>query len=388
MKDISLEESLLEELSEHGFSGIARCMEILVNHAMKVERNKVLGAAPYERTEERQGYANGYKPKTLQTRSGKIFLDIPQVRGLEFYPSSVEKGIRSEKALKCTLAQMYISGVSTRKVQEITEILCGFDVSSSQVSRVTKELDEEFLKFRQRELSDCYKYVYLDAKYVKVREDHQVNSQALLLAIGVNSDGYREVLGITVKNSEAGQNWKEFLTELKEKRKLEQVGMFISDDHSGMKQARSEVYPNIPWQRCQFHFAQNAQAKANSKAQKSEIGEDVRSIFRQADRQAAENKAKEIVQKWQKRNNSFATWIETNIYECLTVYNEPQDFHLKIRTSNCIERTIREVQRRIGVIGIFPNPDSLLRLATGVIIEIHEGWINAKQPYMNFNNHS
>lgn len=387
MKDISLEESLLEELSEHGFSGIARCMEILVNHAMKVERNKFLGAVPYERTEERQGYANGYKPKTLQTRSGKIFLDIPQVRGLEFYPSSVEKGIRSEKALKCTLAQMYISGVSTRKVQEITEILCGFEVSSSQVSRVTKELDEEFLKFRQRELSDYYKYVYLDAKYVKVREDHQVNSQALLLAIGVNSDGYREVLGVAVKNSEAGQNWKEFLTELKEKRKLEQVGMFISDDHSGMKQARSEVYPNILWQRCQFHFAQNSQAKATSKAQKSEIGEDVRSIFRQADRQAAENKAKEIVQKWQKRNNSFATWIETNIHECFTVYNEPQDFHLKIRTSNCIERTIREVQRRIGVIGIFPNPDSLLRLATGVIIEIHEGWINAKQPYMNFNNH-
>jgi putative transposase len=388
MRDTTLEESLLEELSLNGFNGLTRCMEILINEAMRVERSKALGASPYERTDQRQGYANGYKPKTIHTRSGKILLDIPQVRGIEFYPSCIEKGTRSEKALKCALAQMYISGVSTRKVKEITEVLCGFEVSSSQVSKATKELDEEFSKFRNRQLSGHYRYVYLDAKYIKVREDQQVTSQVLLIAIGVNDKGYREVLGVSVKSSEAYQNWKEFLTELKEERNLTQVDMFISDDHSGMKQARTEVYPNVPWQRCQFHFAQNAQSKATSKTQKGEIGEDIRSIFQQTDREAAERKTQELIQKWQKKNNTFATWIETDIHECFAVYKEPQAFHSKIRTSNGLERTVREIQRRTGIVGIFPNTESLLRLATAVLIEIHENWITADQPYMKFNNHS
>lgn len=385
--DNILAQGLMEELIGNGISGISKCLEILFNEAMKLERTRALGAEPYERTEDRQGHANGFKCKILHLRSGRITLDIPQVRGMEFYPASIEKGERSEKALKLGLAQMYVSGVSTRRVKEITEVLCGFEVSSSQVSSAAKLLDEELLKFRTRRLDGGYKYIYLDAKYIKVRSDHQVGTQAVLIAIGVNSEGYREIIAIDVKSSEAKQNWKEFLVDLKE-RGVSDVEMIISDDHAGLKQARIEVFTTVQWQRCQFHFAQNAQHKANSKPQKAEIGQDVRSIFQQNDKESATKKAEEIVEKWKDKNSGFASWLEENVHECFTVYQAPDRFHSKLRTSNGLERTNREVERRTGIVGIFPNRDSLIRLVTAVLIEIHEDWASATQPYMNFNNHS
>ena len=238
---------------------------------------------------------------------------------MEFYPASIEKGQRSEKALKLALAQMYISGVSTRRVTEITEVLCGFEVSSSQVSDAAKLLDEELQKFRTRRLEGGYKYLYLDAKYIKVRSDHQVGSQAVLIAIGVNNEGHREIIAIDVKSSEAKQNWKEFLVDLKE-RGISDVEMIISDDHAGLKQARIEVFTNVQWQRCQFHFAQNAQHKATSKPQKAEIGQDIRSIFQQDSKENATRKAEEIAEKWKTKNSGFASWLEENVHECFTVY--------------------------------------------------------------------
>jgi len=383
--DNILAQGLMEELIGNGISGISKCLEILFNEAMKVERTRALGADPYERTEERQGHANGFKSKTLHLRSGRITLDIPQVRGMEFYPGSIEKGQRSEKALKLALAQMYISGVSTRRVTEITEVLCGFEVSSSQVSDAAKLLDEELLKFRTRRLEGGYKYIYLDAKYIKVRSDNQVGSQAVLIAIGVNNEGYREIIAIDVKSSEAKQNWKEFLVDLKE-RGISNPEMIISDDHAGLKQARIEVFTNVQWQRCQFHFAQNAQHKANSKPQKAEIGQDIRSIFQQDSKEDASRKAEEIAEKWKTKNSGFASWLEDNVHECFTVYQAPTQFHSKLRTSNGLERTIREVDRRTNIVGIFPNRESVLRLVTAVLIEVHEDWASATQPYMNFSN--
>jgi len=204
-------------------------------------------------------------------------------------------------------------------VTEITEVLCGFEVSSSQVSDAAKLLDEELQKFRTRRLEGGYKYLYLDAKYIKVRSDHQVGSQAVLIAIGVNNEGHREIIAIDVKSSEAKQNWKEFLVDLKE-RGISDVEMIVSDDHAGLKQARIEVVTNVQWQRCQFHFPQNAQHKANSKPQKAEIGQDIRSIFQQDSKENATRKAEEIAEKWKTKNSGFASWLEENVHECFTVY--------------------------------------------------------------------
>jgi transposase-like protein len=352
---------------------------------MKFERCRALKAEPYERTEQREGHANGYKPKTVNTRFGRIILDIPQVRGMEFYPQCIEKGERSERALKAALAQMYISGVSTRRVKDITEVLCGYEVSSTQVSQVTKVLDAEFEKFRNRPLGEI-RFLSVDAKYEKVRVNNQVISQALLVAAGVNAIGFREVVGVAVKHSEAEVNWREFFLSLKE-RGVFGLELITSDDHPGLKQAMQSVFPNVSWQRCQFHFAQNAQHKASCKSQKKEIADDVREIFRQISLETAQQKVEQVVARWEKKNPNFASWLDNNISDCFAVYKFHPDLHSKLRTSNGMERLNREIARRNVIVGIFPNPDSLLRLATAVVIEIHELWATASQPYMYFNNH-
>jgi putative transposase len=192
---------------------------------------------------ERAGYANGYKPKTINTRMGRVTLEVPQARNVEFYPKSLEKGCRSEKALKLAIAEMYVNGVSIRRVTEITEKLCGLEITSSQVSRVSALLDEELKKFRDRALKS-YPYVLLDARYEKVRHDGQVLDQAVLIAIGVNPEGRREVLGVSVKISEAETHWRDFLQSLKV-RGLHGVELFISDDHQGLKAARKSVFPRL-----------------------------------------------------------------------------------------------------------------------------------------------
>ena len=319
MDNSNLFEDLMEGLTEQGMEFVPHAITRLFNAAMEIERAKYLGAERYERCEERKGYANGFKPKTMTTRFGRITLNIPQVRGLEFYPQCVEKGERSERALKAALAQMYISGVSTRRVKEITEVLCGSEVSSTQVSNVTKILDEEFTAFRQRKLGQ-FIYLTIDAKYEKVRVNkQQVCSLCLLIATGVNADGYREVLSVAVKSSEAKVNWKEFLEDIK-KRGVENLQMITSDSHSGLKEARLDVYPHVKWQRCQFHFAQNAQYFAKTKAEKSEIASAVRSIFNENTLENAEKNAAKVVQQFSKQNPLFATWLEENVHECFTVY--------------------------------------------------------------------
>jgi len=380
--DATLFSNIFEEVSSKGLEAVPQIMTLLFNEAMKIERAKAIGAELYERSEERKGHANGYKPKSMDTRFGKIRLSIPQARDMEFYPQCIEKGERSERALKTAVAQMYISGVSTRRVKEVTEILCGMEVSSSQVSKVTALLDEEFEKFRNRKLGEI-RYLILDAKYQKVRVDSQVISQAVMVAIGVNALGLREVLGVAVKSSEAEVNWREFLDSLKQ-RGIYGIELIVSDDHAGLKNARNCVFPNIPWQRCQFHFAQNAQHKAKNKAQKQEIGTAVKSIFKQLTLELANIHLQKVVAQFKDTNRDFVDWLEQNIHECFNVYKFPENCRSKIRTSNSLERVNREINRRNSIVGIFPNKDSLLRLTTAVLIEIHEGWITATNSYINF----
>ena len=230
--DCTLPEELLEQIAEQGLDVLPELIRTVINTAMQIERQSHLRAAPYERIANRQGYANGYKPKTVTTRVGKITFDVPQVRESGFYPQALEKGLRSERALKLALAEMYVQGVSTRKVAAITEQLCGTEISSSQVSRATAELDEQLAAWRERPLGQM-RYLYLDARYEKVRQDSQVRNAAVLMAMGVNAEGKREVLGVSVSLGEHEVHWRTFLQSLVA-RGLAGVQLVISDDHSGL----------------------------------------------------------------------------------------------------------------------------------------------------------
>lgn len=372
LKDNMIDQ-ILKELIGQGADGLKPVLELLFNAAMKVEREQFLGASAYERSDERKGVANGYKPKGLRTRMGEIELQVPQVRGLGFYPQSIEKGTRSEKALKLAIAQMYLEGVSTRRVQSITEKLCGFEISSTQVSRVTQELDEEFEKFRNRPIGEVC-YLILDATYLKIRHNGSVISMAILLAYGVNAEGKREILGISASLSEAEVHWREFLKKL-HARGMHGMRLGISDDHPGLKNARKAVLPSLPWQRCQFHLAQNAQSYAPRKSMKLEMGEVLREIFNSPTIEIAYEMKRRAVERYHKSAPEFSKWLDENIDEGLTVYQFPKEHWRKLRTSNGIERVNREIKRRSRVAVLFPNVESALRLVTGVLIEIHEDWM-------------
>jgi len=376
MKD-TLIDQIVKELIEKGTEGLKPVVEALLNTAMQVEREQFLGASSHERTEDRRGYANGYKPRGLQTRFGALELAVPQVRGLGFYPHSLEKGSRSEKALKLAIAQMYLEGVSTRRVQDITGVLCGYEVSSTQVSRLTQELDGQFEAFRKRPIGEIC-YLILDATYLKIRHNGSVISMAILLAYGINPEGKREILGASASLSEAEVHWRDFLKSL-QSRGMHGMRMGTSDDHPGLKSARMAVFPSLPWQRCQFHLAQNAQAYAPKKSMKLEIAEVVREIFNSPTLEMALEMKRRAVEKYRKRAPEFAKWLDENIEEGLTVYQFPKEHWKRIRTSNGMERVNREIKRRTRVAVLFPNAESALRLVTGVVIEIHEEWITGKQ---------
>jgi putative transposase len=380
-EDFTLPAELLEQVSQQGFDILPELIRIVVNAAMQAERQQFLKAAPYQRTPERETYANGYKPKTVQTRVGNIAFSVPKVREGDFYPEALEKGLRSERALTLALAEMYVQGVSTRKVKAITEQLCGVSVSSTQVSNAASLLDSELEKWRERPLGE-YPYLYLDAYYEQVREDGQVRHLAILVAVGVNRAGKREILGVSVSLSEHEVHWRSFLDRLKT-RGLGGVQLIISDDHAGLKAARLAVFGSIPWQRCQFHLQQNAQAYVPRKEMQAEVAEDIRTIFQAPDRATAEAYLAKAVQKYEKLASRLAEWMADNIPEGLTVFAFPVGHRRRIRTTNGVERLHREVRRRARVVSIFPNQASCLRLVSAVLNEISEEWLTGRT-YLSF----
>lgn len=373
----TLLETLFEALHSENDSPMKFLIETVLNAVMKIERNNALQATPYERSPKRQGYANGFKEKKLNSRMGQLDLAIPQTRGVYFYPSSLEKGLRSERALKAAIAEMYLKGVSTRKVEKITEQLCGLEISSTQVSRLTKELDEEFEAFRNRPL-DYFPYLTFDAIYLKVRHNGIVIDQSVLIAYGVNAFGRREILGASISLSEAEVHWRQFLESLV-KRGISGVRLITSDDHAGLQAARKAVFPSVPWQRCQFHMMQNALHYAPKKHMQAEITEAMRDIFNSSSLEMAQRVVRNVLDAFCKKAPEFTDWLEANINQGLTCYQFPQKHQRRLRTSNGIERVNREIKRRTRVAVLFPNGDSALRLVTGVLIEIHEEWITGKQ---------
>ncbi len=365
-------DKMIQVLDEHGFEGMAQALEILFNEAMKIERSEALRAQPHQRTQQRRGYANGYKPKRLATRVGKLQLQVPQTRGVEFYPQSLERGVRSERALKLAVAEMYVQGVSTRKVTEITRELCGLDVSSSQVSRAAQLLDEELRSWRERPLGKLA-YLLLDARYEKVRHGGSVVDCAVLVAVGVLPDGKRTVLGVSVSLSEAEVHWREFLASLVA-RGLHGVEMITSDAHEGLKAARQAVFPGIPWQRCQFHLQQNAAAYVPQVEMRSEVAADLRGVYHAPDLHEAERLLKLAVEKYRPRAPRLADWMENNVPEGLTVFTRPAAHRRRLRTTNLLERLNKEILRRTRVATLFPNEASLLRLASAVLVEVDQEW--------------
>jgi transposase-like protein len=370
--DCTLPKEYMEQLAGQGLDGLPDLVRLLVNEAMQIERENYLQAKPYERSEERQGHANGYKPKTVKTRVGEVTFDVPQVREGGFYPRSLEKGIRSERALLLTLAEMYVQGVSTRKVAAITERLCGIQISASQVSRATQQLDEELEIWRSRPLGEV-EYLYLDARYEKVRQAGSVQDAAILMACGVKRDGKRSILGISVSLSEAEQHWQTFLEGLV-KRGMCGVRLIVSDDHAGLEAARKAIFTGIPWQRCQFHLQQNAQAYIPRVGMRREVAEDIRTIFNAPDRETAEDYLKKAVKKYASVAPKLADWMEVNIPEGFTVFSFPRDHQRRLRTSNFLERLSQEIKRRTRVVRVFPNEKSCLRLISAILMEIGEEW--------------
>jgi len=344
---------------------------------MKLEREAALGAQRYQRTPARRGYANGFKPKTVETRLGNLELSVPQTRGVEFYPSALERGSRSERALKLAIAEMYLQGVSTRKVTAVMQELCGLDVTSMDVSRAVRLLDEEFQKWRERPLGEIV-YLLLDARYEKVRVAGSVVSCALLVATGITAEGQRTVLGVSVSLSEAEVHWREFLASLQE-RGLHGVRLIVSDDHKGIKAALQARFPGVPWQRCQFHLAKNMLGYVPPSLSQEEASADLRAVFNAPNRTEANRLLEMMVKKHEPTAPKFVAWLESNVPEGLTVFEFPATHRRRLRTNNTLERLNRELKRRTRVATLFPNEASLLRLATAVLMETDEEWQTEKR---------
>lgn len=375
--------NLLEPILNSGLEGLPEAIAMLINHAMLIEREHHLGAAPYQRTERRQGHANGFKERGLNTRMGPLSLRVPQVRDSEeaFFPSALERGQRSEKALSIAVAEMYLQGVSTRRVTGIMEELCGFGVTSSQVSKATAQLDEMLEAWRTREI-EAVSHLVLDARYEKVRHAGVVRSCAVLQAVGVRtSDGKRTVLGCSVSLSEAEVHWREFLSSLK-KRGLNPPKSTTSDAHEGLKAALSAVFPGGAWQRCQFHLQQNAQAYIPKQAMKKPVAADIRAIFNSGSLAEAEERLAKTVAKYRKSAPELASWMENNLAEGFTVFTLPEPVRRRLRTSNLMENLNYQIRRRTRVVSIFPNAASCLRLVSAILMEISDEWEDSKA-YLN-----
>lgn len=365
-------------LLNNGLDGAGEALRILVNEASKIERTHFLNARPHERTPERTDYANGFKPKTVMTRVGQVTFDVPQVRGGGFYPSALEKGTRTEQALNIALAEMYVQGVSTRKVTDILVKLLGPEVSisSTQVSRAAEQLDAGLAVWRERPLDET-PYLFLDARYERVREGGRLVDCAVLVAVGITRAGHRRVLGVSVALSEAEVHWRAFLDSLI-RRGLKGVKLIVSDDHAGLKAARRATLPSVPWQRCQFHLQQNAQAYVTRLDQRKPVAQRIRAIFNAPDRAEAERLLKQTIAAWSTDAPKLALWAENNLPEGFTVFERPLAQRPRLRTTNGLERINREIKRRTRVASIFPNAASCLRLVSALLAECDEDWMTGK----------
>ena len=352
----------------------------VVQEVLEGEMTECLQAGKGERTEGRLGYRSGSYGRTLVTRVGKLELRVPQDRQGRFSTEVFERYQRSEKALVSALAEMYVQGVSTRKVKAITEELCGHAFSASTVSRINKRLDGQLASFAQRPLEESYPYLVLDARYERVREGGYIRKRAVMVAIGINEEGRRCVLAVELANRESRTSWREFLVGLRE-RGLNGVEFVVSDDHEGLKQAICEILPEAAWQRCYVHFLRNALDYLPRKAD-DDCLQELRWMYDRRDLAEARRDLAAWLTKWQPKYPKLCDWVEENIEETFTVYRLPRQHHKHMKSTNLLERLNEEIRRRTWVVRIFPNAESCLRLVRALAVEIHENWIEATR-YLN-----
>lgn len=357
---------------------LARILELGLQALMEAERDAYVGAAPFERTGVRRTQRNGYKPRTLTTRVGRLELRVPKTRDGRFYPSLLERYQRSEGALIAALAECYIQGVSTRKVAAICEELFGEGLSHETISRYAQRLDEEIEPWRTRSLESRYPYLMLDARYEKARVEGRIVDVAVLVALGVSEDGHREVLAVDVAHGETRASWSAFLEDLRA-RGLEGVELVVSDAHPGMADARRRHLPGVPWQRCQRHFLENA-LERSPKALEDTLHRRLRSVWDHAhDVEAARAALGGLAADLEAEHPELAEWLEAEGQETLSCFHFPAGHRRRIRTTNGLERVNQELKRRTRVVRIFPNPESCRRLAAALLKEYHEDWISGRR---------
>jgi putative transposase len=352
----------------------------VMQEMLEAEMTDALQAEKGERTSTRLGYRAGSYTRTLVTRVGKLELRVPQDRDGRFSTELFERYQRSEQALVATLAEMYVQGVSTRKVKAITEELCGHSFSASAISAINKRLDESLAAFARRPLAEPYPYLILDARYEKVRENGIVGSQAVLIAIGIDWDGRRQILAVEMANRESRSSWKDFLLGLRQ-RGLSGVELVVADDHAGLRAAIREVLTEAAFQRCYVHFLRNALDHLPRKAD-DDCLQELRWLY---DRRSAEEARRDLsawIAKWGARYPRLVAWVEETIEETLTFYRLPRQHHKHLKSTNMLERLNEEIRRRTYVVRIFPNSASCCRLIRALAVETHENWLEAHR-YLN-----
>jgi putative transposase len=370
----------LKELLAEDRDLLKTIVEETLQQVLEAEMDEALQASKGERTAGRLGYRAGYYSRMLVTRVGHIELRVPQDRQGRFRTEVFERYQRSEKALVAAMLEMYVQGVSTRKVKMITEELCGHEFSSSTISRIVQKLDEELEQFARRRLEEPYPYLILDARYEKVREDGAVRSQAVLIAIGINWEGRRNILAVELASRESLSSWKDLLAGLRQ-RSLHGVEFVVSDDHAGLRRAIQETLSEAVWQRCYVHFLRNALDYLPRKAD-DDCLQELRWIYDRRDAQEARQDLSAWLLKWGKRYAKLSAWVEENIEETLSFYRLPRQHHKNLKSTNMLERLMEEIKRRTLVVRIFPNVAACLRLVRALAVETHENWIEAMQ-YLN-----
>jgi len=379
-------EAVLEQLIEHGPEGIATVFARTFEMAMRIERERFLGAGHYERTTDRRGYANGYKSKRIDTPAGTVDVAVPKTAGHgaePFFPQSLERGCRSVRAVMLAVAEMYVKGVSTRQAEAVLREFGIEGLSSSQVSRAAALLDDELEAWRTRPLGEI-RYLILDARYEKMRAGGVVRDAAVLSAIGIGPDERRRVLGVSVALSEAEVHWRAFLDGLVA-RGMRGVEFIVSDDHAGLRAARRAVLGAATWQRCQFHLAANAIHHAPITAIRGRIGTELRSVWNANSLPKAQAALDELVANYRDTAPALATWLENSVPEGLAVFTLPEHHRRRLRTSNPIERAVQqELKRRTVKVRVFPNDQALLRLVSAVLVEIDETWASDNKGYIKW----
>ena len=385
-EDYNLIRAVLKQLSQNGTCGFGEVMTNVFNIAMQLEREEFLGATHYERTDNRRAYANGYKERKLHCELGTLTLSVPKTANhgdTPFYPTSIQRGRQRTQTVDRAIRTMYRKGVSTRRVEDVLKEFGIENLSSTTVSRVRAEIEDQLESWRSRPLQEC-PYLVLDARYDKVRVDGAVRDVAILTAIGINRDGTRSILGVAVSLSEAEVYWRDFLVSLVE-RGLTGVEYIVSDDHYGLKAARRAVFSSAKWQRCQFHLSKNAVARAPNKEVRKSIGRELRAVYNSSNAEKAQQALDQLVEQYNETHPKFADWLKYNVPDCFTVFSLPENHQFRMRTSNLIERVVQqEIKRRTRLIRVSPSEKSLLNLATEIVRETDEMWLTENRKYLTW----